>query len=136
MCIAKGRGTPAHTHAHARPHTAGSMNLYVDMGANWANTLRLGPELFPGRDAWLTVAFEASPLPVTLSLEMHCTEEGQKEVARILTKTFAEYLLMPDDEQASGLADGALCSPGPSRVTPPLPLLLCLIFCERRKREK
>ena len=38
------------------------MNLYVDMGANWANTLRLGPELFPNRDAWLTVAFEASPL--------------------------------------------------------------------------
>lgn len=38
------------------------MNLYVDMGANWANTLNLGRELFPGRDTWLTVAFEASPL--------------------------------------------------------------------------
>ena len=38
------------------------MNLFVDMGANWANTMRLGPELFPGRDSWLTVAFEASPL--------------------------------------------------------------------------
>lgn len=38
------------------------MNLYVDMGANWANTIRLGPELFPGRSGWLTVAFEASPL--------------------------------------------------------------------------
>jgi hypothetical protein len=37
-------------------------NLYVDLGANWANTLRLAPDLFPSRGAWLTVAFEASPL--------------------------------------------------------------------------
>ena len=37
-------------------------NLYVDMGANWANTLHLGAELFPHRGPWLTVAFEASPL--------------------------------------------------------------------------
>ena len=37
-------------------------NLYVDLGANWANTLNLGAEYFPGRGAWLTVAFEASPL--------------------------------------------------------------------------
>ena len=37
-------------------------NLFIDAGANWANTLRLAPDLFPGRGAWLTVAFEASPL--------------------------------------------------------------------------
>ena len=37
-------------------------NLYVDMGANWANTLHLGAERFPGRGPWLTVGFEASPL--------------------------------------------------------------------------
>ena len=37
------------------------MNLYVDAGANWGNTLRLAADLFPGRGAWTTVAFEASP---------------------------------------------------------------------------
>ena len=39
------------------------MNLYLDLGANWANTLRLGPDLFPEMGgAWVTAAFEASPL--------------------------------------------------------------------------
>lgn len=38
-------------------------NIYLDLGANWANTLRLQEDLFPNQTgAWLTVAFEASPL--------------------------------------------------------------------------
>jgi len=40
-----------------------AMNLYLDMGASWANTLRLGPDLFPKTNgSWVSVAFEASPL--------------------------------------------------------------------------
>lgn len=40
------------------------MNLYIDGGANWGNTLRLAVDLFPKRgnsSSWRTVAFEASP---------------------------------------------------------------------------
>jgi len=39
------------------------VNIYLDLGANWANTLRLSEDLFPNQPGpWLTVAFEASPL--------------------------------------------------------------------------
>lgn len=62
----------------------GSRRVYIDAGANWANTLRLYRDIEPKASTapWEIYAFEASPL-ITPFLEKYCTwlNGGGKGVA-------------------------------------------------------
>jgi len=42
-------------------------------------------------------AFTASPLPVSLSLEMHCSYSQQTRIAELFRTTFGEMLLLPEE---------------------------------------
>ena len=42
-------------------------------------------------------AFEASPYPIILSLEMHCSAEQQQKISTILRHRLGEHLLLPRD---------------------------------------
>ncbi|KAG9291344.1 hypothetical protein G9A89_003448 [Geosiphon pyriformis] len=56
-----------------------------------------------------TYAFKASPYPLILSLEIHCSVEQQNVMARILRETLGEYLvvgfLKPNEEALPSPAD-------------------------------
>lgn len=43
------------------------------------------------------VAFVSSPLPVILSIEMHCSSEQQKKCAHMMRQTFGRQLLLPNE---------------------------------------
>jgi hypothetical protein len=55
-------------------------------------------------DAIREYAFVTSPLPLILSLEMHCIVAQQKKVAAILIETFGDALIMQSEVDALGRA--------------------------------
>ena len=59
-------------------------HVYVDMGANWANTLRLWHDMGKAKPGshWEVYAFEASPLiqPYVENLTRHLNRKGPKPV--------------------------------------------------------
>ena len=56
-------------------------------------------------------AFVTSPLPVALSLEMHCKEDGQAMIAQMLKDFLGDRIWLPPANQADGQADGNMPSP-------------------------
>ena len=56
-------------------------------------------------------AFVTSPLPICLSLEMHCQLPGQKKIAAYLTKYLGKRIYYPPPDQAEGQTDGVMPSP-------------------------
>jgi len=56
-------------------------------------------------------AFASSPLPVLISVEMHCSSDQQKKCARYMRSVFGDKLLLPDDLSKLGGAAAAVLSP-------------------------
>eukprot|EP00966_Prymnesium_polylepis_P194213 4502130-Prymnesium_polylepis.1 len=56
-------------------------------------------------------AFVTSPLPVCLSLEMHCDEKGQKKIAEYIIRYMGDRLYYPPEDSAEGQTDGKMPSP-------------------------
>ena len=71
VCLTAAGATKA---ASLLPQSDGLRRVYIDAGANWANTLRLYRDIEPtaSRAPWEIYAFEASPL-ITPFLERYCT---------------------------------------------------------------
>ena len=71
VCLTAAGATKA---ASLLPQSDGSRRVYIDAGANWANTLRLYRDIEPAASTapWEIYAFEASPL-ITPFLERYCT---------------------------------------------------------------
>ena len=56
-------------------------------------------------------AFVTTPLPLTLSLEMHCSLDQQHRIAQLIKKYFVNIVYSPPDQDKGGLEPPTGCSP-------------------------
>lgn len=99
-------------------------NVYIDIGANWGNSLNLGQRLLPSSDLpWHVVAFEASP---------YISAHTEKVISAKNAKTAPPKLPYPSSGSSKDLrrfTKGTKCSPRAAVNT----LRVCMLKAYRKE---